>query len=127
MMPDPAAWALKQVLTGHVERHWTEPDEGIWEVRSGRQHFTHSKVMAWVAVDRAVQAVERFGLPGPAGRWRALRTRMHEEICTRGVDPGAGASSAPTAPRKPPRASPCSPSPVPSPPPTRHLPAPPTP
>ena len=90
MVPDPAAWALQQVLTGHVERHWTEPDEGIWEVRSGRQQFTHSKVMAWVAVDRAVQAVERFGLPGPAGRWRALRTRMHEEICTRGVDPRRG-------------------------------------
>jgi GH15 family glucan-1,4-alpha-glucosidase len=90
MVPDPAAWALQQVLTGHMERHWTEPDEGIWEVRSGRQHFAHSKVMAWVAVDRAVQAVERFGLPGPAGRWRALRTRMHEEICTRGVDPRRG-------------------------------------
>src|SRR5260370_8900366 len=95
MMPDPAAWALKQVLTGHVERHWTEPDEGIWEVRSGRQHFTHSKVMAWVAVDRAVQAVERFGLPGPAGRRPALRPRMHEEICTRGVDPRRGGFARP--------------------------------
>jgi GH15 family glucan-1,4-alpha-glucosidase len=90
MVPDPAAWALQQVLTAHVERHWTEPDEGIWEVRSGRQQFTHSKVMAWVAVDRAVQAVERSGLPGPAERWRALRKRMHEEICTRGVDPRRG-------------------------------------
>jgi len=90
MAPDPAAWALQQVLAGHVQRHWTEPDEGIWEVRSGRRHFTHSKVMAWVAIDRAVQAVERFGLPGPAGRWRKLRTQMHEEICQRAVDPARG-------------------------------------
>jgi GH15 family glucan-1,4-alpha-glucosidase len=73
-----------------VEQHWQEPDEGIWEVRSGRRHFTHSKVMAWVAIDRAVQAVERFGLPGPAGQWRKLRTQMHEEICQRGVDPARG-------------------------------------
>jgi GH15 family glucan-1,4-alpha-glucosidase len=90
MVPDPTAWALQKALITHVERHWTEPDEGIWEVRSGRRHFTHSKVMAWVAIDRAVQAVERFGLDGPAGRWRALRDRMHEEICRRGVDPRRG-------------------------------------
>jgi GH15 family glucan-1,4-alpha-glucosidase len=56
-------------------------------VRSGQQQFTHSKVMAWVAIERAVQAVERYGLPGPAGRWRKLRTQMHEEICQRAVDP----------------------------------------
>ncbi len=49
---------------------WQEPDEGIWEVRGGRQHFTHSKVMAWVAFDRAVKAIENFGLEGPAERWR---------------------------------------------------------
>ena len=90
MVPDPSAWALQQVLTGHVEQHWPEPDEGIWEVRSGRRHFTHSKVMAWVAVDRAVQAVERFGPPGPVRRWRELRARMHEEICQRAVDPVRG-------------------------------------
>ncbi|MEP7022835.1 MAG: glycoside hydrolase family 15 protein [Actinomycetota bacterium] len=90
MIPDPTAWALQQVLAGHVEQHWQDPDEGIWEVRSGRRHFTHSKVMAWVAVDRAVQAVERFGLPGPAGRWRKLRTRMHQEICQRAIDPARG-------------------------------------
>jgi GH15 family glucan-1,4-alpha-glucosidase len=90
MSPSPASWALQQVLVEYVERHWQEPDEGIWEVRSGRQHFTYSKVMAWVALDRAVQAVERFGRPGPAGRWRALRRRMHQEICQRGVDPRRG-------------------------------------
>jgi GH15 family glucan-1,4-alpha-glucosidase len=90
MIPDPTAWALQQVLTGHVERHWAEPDEGIWEVRSGRRHFTHSKVMAWVAIDRAVQAVERFGLDGPVEQWRKLRTQMHEEICQRGLEPARG-------------------------------------
>jgi GH15 family glucan-1,4-alpha-glucosidase len=90
MVPDPAAWALQRVLAGHVEGHWAEPDEGIWEVRSGRQQFTHSKVMAWVAIDRAVQAVERFGLAGPVRRWRALQTRMHQEICRRAVDPARG-------------------------------------
>jgi len=90
MVPDPSAWALQQALTGHVEQHWHEPDEGIWEVRSGRRQFTHSKVMAWVAIDRAVQAVERSGLPGPAGRWRKLRGQMHQEICQRAVDPARG-------------------------------------
>jgi GH15 family glucan-1,4-alpha-glucosidase len=90
MIPDPAAWALQQALTGHVQQHWQEPDEGIWEVRSGRQHFTHSKVMAWVAIDRAVRAAEQFSLPGPARQWRALRSQMHEEICQRAVDPRRG-------------------------------------
>ncbi len=90
MAPDPAAWALQRALVEHVERSWTDPDEGIWEVRSGRRHFTHSKVMAWVAIDRAIQAVERSGLPGPAARWRALRSQMHEEICRRAVDPARG-------------------------------------
>jgi GH15 family glucan-1,4-alpha-glucosidase len=90
MIPDPTAWALQQVLAGHVAGHWTEPDEGIWEVRSGRRHFTHSKVMAWVAIDRAVLAVERFGLDGPVEQWRKLRSQMHAEICQRAVDPGRG-------------------------------------
>jgi GH15 family glucan-1,4-alpha-glucosidase len=90
MVPDPTAWALQQVLAEHVEERWSEPDEGIWEVRSGRRHFTHSKVMAWVAIDRAVQAAERFGLPGPVRRWRVLRKRMHEQIRQRAVDPARG-------------------------------------
>jgi GH15 family glucan-1,4-alpha-glucosidase len=79
-------WALQQALTGHIAAHWAEPDEGIWEVRSGRRHFTHSKVMAWVAIDRAVQAVERFGRDGPVRQWRELRQRMHAEICAQAVD-----------------------------------------
>jgi GH15 family glucan-1,4-alpha-glucosidase len=90
MVPDPAAWGLQRVLAEHVARHWTEPDEGIWEVRSGRRHFTHSKVMAWVAIDRAIQAAERFGLDGPVERWRKLRSQMHAEICRRAVDPERG-------------------------------------
>lgn len=81
------AWALQRHLLTYLEHAWKEPDEGIWEVRGPRRHFTHSKVMAWVAFDRGVQAVERFGRPGPVDRWRAVRTKIHEEVCERGFDP----------------------------------------
>jgi len=74
------------VLIDFVASHWREPDEGIWEIRGPRRHFTHSKVMAWVAVDRAVKAVERFGLKGPVDEWRRLRDDIHAEVCTSGVD-----------------------------------------
>jgi GH15 family glucan-1,4-alpha-glucosidase len=74
-----------------VEAHWSDPDEGIWEVRGGPKHFTHSKLMAWVAADRAVKAVERFGLAGPAARWRALRENIRGDILTRGYDADRGA------------------------------------
>lgn len=80
------AWAVQRVLLKHVETSWNEPDEGIWEMRRGRRHFTFSKVMAWVAIDRAVKAVEQFGLDGDVEHWRALRTRMHESICAHGYD-----------------------------------------
>jgi GH15 family glucan-1,4-alpha-glucosidase len=73
-----------------LESAWDEPDEGIWEVRGPRRHFTHSKVMAWVGVDRAVKGVERFGLEGPVDRWRTLRARVHDEVCRKGFDPGLG-------------------------------------
>lgn len=85
------AWHLQRHLVDFVARHWREPDEGIWEVRGPRQHFTHSKVMAWVAVDRAVKAVEEFHLAGEADRWRALRDEMHADICAHGFHPGRGA------------------------------------
>ncbi len=85
--PDPDAWHFQQALMEFLEGHWREPDEGIWEVRGPRRHFTHSKVMAWVAVDRAVKAVEQFGLEGPAAQWRCLRSEIHEEVCDRGFDP----------------------------------------
>jgi len=88
---DGAAWAMQRAMMQSLERLWQQPDEGIWEVRGPRRHFTHSKVMAWVAMDRAVKAVEQFGLEGPVDRWRALRAQIHEEVCRRGFHPGRGA------------------------------------
>jgi GH15 family glucan-1,4-alpha-glucosidase len=88
---DENAWRLQQALVEYVEKAWKEPDEGIWEVRGPRRHFTHSKVMAWVALDRAVKSVERYGLPGPAARWRHVRAAIHEDVCARGFDPELGA------------------------------------
>jgi GH15 family glucan-1,4-alpha-glucosidase len=73
-------------LLRFLEDAWKEPDEGIWEVRGPRRHFTHSKVMAWVAFDRGVQAVERFGRAGPVDRWREIRGEIHIEVCERGFD-----------------------------------------
>ena len=85
--PDPFAWGLQLALMEFLESRWREPDEGIWEVRGPRRHFTHSKVMAWVAADRAVKAVERFGVDGPVQRWRQLREEIKAEVCERGWDP----------------------------------------
>jgi GH15 family glucan-1,4-alpha-glucosidase len=81
---EPAAWDLQRALLDYLEGGWAQPDEGLWEVRGPRQQFTHSKVMAWVAFDRAIQAVERAGLPGPVERWRQLRAQIHAEVCERG-------------------------------------------
>ncbi|MDY7231300.1 glycoside hydrolase family 15 protein [Hyalangium rubrum] len=83
---DTEAWDLQRHLLRFIERAWEFPDEGIWEVRGGRQHFTHSKVMAWVAVDRAVKSAEQFNLEGPLDAWRALRARIHAQVCERGFD-----------------------------------------
>jgi GH15 family glucan-1,4-alpha-glucosidase len=85
--PDANAWRVERALLDYLEGAWQEPDEGIWEVRGPRRHFTHSKVMAWVAVDRMVKAVEHFGLPGPVERWYGLRAAIHEEVCRKGFDP----------------------------------------
>lgn len=79
-------WAFQQALVEALESDWAAPDRGIWEVRGPQRDFTHSKVMAWVAMDRAVKAVTRFGLDGPKNRWRALRDRIHADICRRGFD-----------------------------------------
>jgi len=79
--PKRHAWSLQQMLLEFLEGAWDQPDEGIWEVRGGRRHFTHSKVLAWVAFDRGVQTVERLGLDGPVDRWRKLREEIHEEVC----------------------------------------------
>jgi GH15 family glucan-1,4-alpha-glucosidase len=84
--PDPFSWALQRSLMEFLESRWPEPDEGIWEVRGPLRHFTHSKVMAWVAADRAVKAVERFGLEGPVARWRRLRDEIKAEVCEQGWD-----------------------------------------
>lgn len=83
---DDAAWAVQTALIEHLERIWQEPDEGIWETRGGRQNFTYSKVMCWVAVDRAIQSIEQFGLPGPLEHWRALRDEIHEDVCLHGFN-----------------------------------------
>jgi GH15 family glucan-1,4-alpha-glucosidase len=80
------AWSLQRRLLGFLEHAWKEPDEGIWEVRGPRRHFTHSKVMAWVAFDRGVQAVERFGRTGPVDRWRSIRAEIHREVLEQGFD-----------------------------------------
>jgi GH15 family glucan-1,4-alpha-glucosidase len=85
---DENTWRVQRDLLRYLETVWTEPDEGIWEVRGPRRHFTHSKVMAWVAFDRAVKGVERFGLEGDVKRWRALRDAIHAEVCKKGYDPG---------------------------------------
>jgi GH15 family glucan-1,4-alpha-glucosidase len=83
---DPVAWALQCRLLEHLETAWRQPDEGIWEVRGPRRHFTHSKVMAWVAFDRGARTVDRLGLRGDADRWRAIAREIHEEICAQGYD-----------------------------------------
>lgn len=83
-------WALERGLVQHLSRVWDQPDEGIWEVRGGRRHFTHSKVMAWVAVDRAVRSAQEFGLSGPLEAWLALRQRIHDDVCRLGFDPRLG-------------------------------------
>src|SRR4051794_17062893 len=80
------AWHVQQSIMKFLERDWHLPDDGIWEVRGPRRHFTHSKVMAWVAFDRGVQAVERFGRTGPAERWREARAEIHSEVLERGFD-----------------------------------------
>jgi GH15 family glucan-1,4-alpha-glucosidase len=85
--PNENAWRVQRALMDHLASVWQDPDEGIWEVRGPRRHFTHSKVMAWVAFHRAIKGVEYFGLEGPVERWRELRAAVHEEVCREGYDP----------------------------------------
>ncbi|MGH3587896.1 MAG: glycoside hydrolase family 15 protein, partial [Pseudonocardia sp.] len=84
------AWRLQRALLDFLEGHWRDADESLWEVRGPRQQFVHSKVMAWAGVDRAIQAVERFGRTGPVDRWRALRAEIHAEVCEKGFDADRG-------------------------------------
>jgi GH15 family glucan-1,4-alpha-glucosidase len=86
----PEAWNLNRKLLQWLEDGWRQPDEGIWEVRGPRRHFTHSKVMAWVAFDRAVRSTEEYDRKGPTDRWRALRDEIHEEVCREGFSENLG-------------------------------------
>ncbi len=88
-VPEQSA-AIERSWISHLEKIWMEPDEGIWEVRGERMQFTHSKVMAWVAVDRAIKDFERFKLPGPLDHWRALRDKIHEHVCQHGFNASVG-------------------------------------
>jgi GH15 family glucan-1,4-alpha-glucosidase len=84
--PEPPAWEIQRALLQFLESNWQQPDEGIWEIRGPRRHFTHSKVMAWVAFDRAVKDAETFGLEGPVERWRQVRNTIHAHVCAAGYD-----------------------------------------
>jgi GH15 family glucan-1,4-alpha-glucosidase len=86
-----SGWDLQCRLIEHLESVWRQPDEGIWEVRGGRRHFTHSKVMAWVAFDRAIKSVEQFGFDAPVARWRKARAEVHRQVCRHGYDASVGA------------------------------------
>ena len=90
LAPDREAWELQLALLEHLEDVWAQPDEGIWEVRGPRRHFVHSKVMAWVAFDRAIKTVERTDLDGRVQRWRDVRDEIHAEVCERGFDAARG-------------------------------------
>jgi len=81
---------LHREILGHLEEIWRQPDHGIWEVRGKKQHFTHSKVMAWVAFDRSIKAAEQLRLKAPLERWRSIRTRIHKEVCRRGFSQKLG-------------------------------------
>ena len=90
LAPSDDAWRLTCRLIDWLESGWQEPDEGIWEVRGPRRHFTHSKVMAWVAFDRAIKMVERIGRDGPVDRWKSLRREIRREVLEKGYDADRG-------------------------------------
>jgi GH15 family glucan-1,4-alpha-glucosidase len=80
-------WPRWRTIVEHVESIWRQPDDGIWETRGPRRHFTHSKVMAWVVFDRAIRLAEQFELDAPLERWKETRGEIHREVCDRGFDP----------------------------------------
>ncbi|MBI1758844.1 MAG: glycoside hydrolase family 15 protein [Actinobacteria bacterium] len=84
---DEYAWEVQVALLDFLEANWQRPDNGLWEVRGPRQHFVHSKVLAWVAVDRMIAAVEGYGRTGPLDKWKALRDQIHNDVCRNGYDP----------------------------------------
>ncbi len=87
LQADDTVWSVQCALLAHLEKIWQEPDEGIWETRGGRQHFTFSKVMAWLAFERAIKSAEMFRLPGPLDHWRILRDEIHRDVCAKGWNP----------------------------------------
>lgn len=89
--PDENAWHVEQLLAEHVCDIWYEPDDGIWEMRGHRRHHTYSKMMAWLALERAIGATERYGLRGNVERWRTIRAKIHEDVCRNGFHEGVGA------------------------------------
>lgn len=91
LKPTTDGWRVERELLKRLASAWREPDEGIWEVRGPQRHFTHSKMMVWVAVDRAVRDMEQYGLAGPLDQWRHLRDRIHAEVCRYGFDGELGA------------------------------------
>jgi GH15 family glucan-1,4-alpha-glucosidase len=90
LAPSESSWGLQRAVLKHLEGVWPRMDEGIWEVRSGARHFTFSKIMAWVAFDRAIKSAKAFNLEGPVDRWRRICREIHDEICSRGFDPELG-------------------------------------
>ncbi|MDB5876326.1 MAG: glucoamylase [Ramlibacter sp.] len=84
------SWNVEREMARFLESAWQQPDEGIWEVRGPRRHFTHSKVMAWLAMDRMIMSAEKFGLEGPVDQWRRVRAAIHEDVCRNGYDAERG-------------------------------------
>ena len=88
--PEPAAWNVQRAMLRFLDANWQAPDEGIWEVRGPRRQFTHSKIMAWVAMDRAIKSVEKCGMRGPVEQWKKTRGAIFDEVCTQGFDAELG-------------------------------------
>ncbi len=84
--PDDDSWRLQRALVHFLEDCWQQPDDSLWEIRAESRNFVHSKVMAWVGVDRAVRTIEKYGMDGPVDRWRRLRDQIHREVCEKGFD-----------------------------------------
>jgi GH15 family glucan-1,4-alpha-glucosidase len=91
LQADETAWNIQCAMLEHLEKIWSEPDEGIWETRGGRQHFTFSKVMAWVAFDRAIKSADSFNLPAPLDHWHQVRAQIHADVCAKGWNAGLSA------------------------------------
>lgn len=88
---DQEEFNLQLELLEHLEKIWREPDNGIWEIRGKKQHYTHSKMMAWVAFDRTIKTSESFGMPGPIGKWKEIRAQIHDDVCRHGFNEKIGA------------------------------------